>query len=108
MSITTARVVNYSSNIDRVTESTSNRDFLNAGFTLPIRSTRSSQLPEVLDRTRSMSCARLLLEHHSIITDSPTSAQDSYTTSTRLTTRSLLEHTDLNRIPSRSIHEQLD
>ena len=79
-----------------------------AWFTLPITSTRSSRLPKVPDRTRSMACTRLLLERYSIIPDSRTSAQDSYTTSTRLTIRSLLEHTDLNRIPSRSVHQQLD
>ena len=67
-----------------------------------------SRLPKVPDRTRSMACTRLLLERYSIIPDGHTSAQDSYTTLTRLTTRSLLEHTDLNRIPSRSVHEQLD
>ena len=83
-------------------------DEIYAGFTLPIRSTRSSRLPKVPDRTRSMACTRLLLERYSIIPDSRTSAQDSYTTSTQLTTRSLLEHTDFNRIPSRSVHEQLD
>ena len=48
---------------------------------------------------------RLLLEHYLIILYSRTSTQDSYTTSTRLTTRSLLEHTDLNRSPTRSAHE---
>ena len=53
------------------------------------------------DRMQSMACTRLLLERYSIILDS-------HTTSTQLTTRSLFEHTDLDRIPSRSVHEQLD
>ena len=50
---------------------------------------RSDQLgrPDCLKvpyRTRSMACTRLLLERYSIMPDSSTSAQDSYTTSTRL------------------------
>ena len=74
----------------------------NAGFTLSIRSTRSCRLPKVPDQTRSMACTRLLLERYSII-------PDSHTTSTRLTTRSLLEHTDLftnSSINTRFLHEQ--
>ena len=51
---------------------------------------------------------RLLHERYSVIPDSSTSTQDCYTTSTRLTTRSLLEHTDLNRGPTRSVHEHRD
>ena len=79
-----------------------------AGFTLPIRSTQLSQLPKVPDQMWLMACIRLLLGRYSIIPDSRMSAQDSNKTSTRLTTRLLLEHSDLNRIPTWSDHKQLD
>ena len=74
--ISVSEIVTYPANRIRVHNTS------NAGFTLPIRSTQSSRLPKVPERTRSMACTRLLLVRYSIVPDSRTNAQDSYTTST--------------------------
>ena len=82
-----------------------------AKFPLPIRSTRSSRPPKFPDKARPSSTefvytasSRPLLDHtrpHTII-------HDSCSMSTRQLLRSLLDHPDRYKIPTRSLVDQLD